>query len=367
MNWYKIAAMSTSEAYDILGVSPGIDPNMFKQTLKRKRKELHPDVSDDPEALLKFQLMEQAAKIILNDIQGYDTTKDVPYSSATFMFSDFQLDRAWHKILENSGDIVSQIFSASIDKSQINNKIKTNDGMVYLDWNALFEDYNFAGFFDFISDRSTRSQTFNEVLLSQNGQIVASVYIGGVFEEIENEPLIDAINNFYSLIMKYDEDNRLSVDDRRTLEELVGGDFELYLLDNYLFDTFLPRNQSDSVHFLLITYAPLKLLPKSWKEWGGNSRFYIIPENMSLAQFKSIFEAAQRLNIQEAFDYLIANNIYISQDIYDITAEDAYEWIKGWEEYLKQTDFNEYETLEAWYRKMSYIQKSDNKTPIRSK
>ena len=64
-NWYKLAAMSISEAYDILGLRPGVDQKTLRQTLRQKRRELHPDVNrDNPNAELEFQLTEQAAKLI---------------------------------------------------------------------------------------------------------------------------------------------------------------------------------------------------------------------------------------------------------------------------------------------------------------
>jgi len=350
--WYKLASMSISDAYSVLGVAPGISSSDLQQAVRKLRKQWHPDVNKDPNALIKFQEIEQAAQLVLDDINGNSCYNPIDQPTQqeypSILFSDPKLNELWSDIQANLGDPVS---SVEVDPSKISNKIDMPKDVLgdkaYYNWEALFEDYDFAGLFDYTDD-----SMMNQVLLSKNGKLAASVYMGGIVDEIENEGLSEALNEFAITFDRMRDSGELSPNDLAALQSILGESrMDTDLLDNIMFDVFYPNNNiPDDVHFLQTSLTPP--LPKGWNDYDGYMQFYIIPARISFEQFKVIFEYAQELNMLESFDYLIEYGIYISRDIYEVSAQDAYDWIQGWEEHLKRRDFN-YMSVEEWYRKMS--------------
>jgi hypothetical protein len=368
LNWYKLAAMSVSEAYDVLGVSPGIDESTLKQVLKRKRKELHPDVNKDPNAKNLFQLNEQAAKIVAEDIDGGSSRRntqrgaDIFDSSAAGYFSDDRLNKLWAEIHRNAGGVWANISSIHVSEGEISKKINygvVDDSVSYYDWNAVFEDFDFIGLFNY--GEVGPNGIYYEVALGQDNQITAQTNRGGIKEEIRNEPLADAINGFYSLVMKMDENNQLTDMDYATLRDFAGGDFELYTLDNILFDRFGSNVGGTDVDF--IDVHPFNYsLPENMKEYEGFMDYYCIPANMNKEIFKQHVEHAKDLSYDDAYDYLFSHDIYVTKDIWYYSPEDLYEWLERQEDFLKEYDF-QYDNVKEWYKKMKYLMFSEKQVP----
>lgn len=61
----------SSDYYEILGVSRDADADQIKKAYRRKAREMHPDVSDDPDAATKFKEVSQAYEV-LSDPQKRD-------------------------------------------------------------------------------------------------------------------------------------------------------------------------------------------------------------------------------------------------------------------------------------------------------
>ena len=366
-NWYKLAAMSIGEAYDILGLKPGVDQKTLRQTLRQKRRELHPDVNrDNPNAELQFQLTEQAAKLISQDITGIPSTGNISQSPdvshdyyAFGHFSDERLNQLWAKIEQNSGSVWTSINSIPIEKNEVSKKIAYGalaNSVSYYDWNAVFEDYDFMGVWNY-GDVGTYGKYY-EVALGKNGNITAQASQGGVYEDISNELLADAINDFYSLVMELDEQKKLTPMDYSTFEDLGGGDIDLSYLDNTLFDLFGSSSGDERVDYIDV-YPFNHALPTDFKNYDGFIDYYCIPPSMSYEEFRQHIEAAKSMGYDNAYTYLFSQKIYLTKDIWDNPSDVLYEWFKRQEDFFKTMASYQSDSVEEWYRKMKYIKYID--------
>ena len=89
---------SSKDYYEILGVDRDADQRTIKRAFLKKAREVHPDVSDDPDAEQKFKEVNEAYSVLSDEQKraNYDRfgTPDGPGGSGYVDFSDRSLSRS---------------------------------------------------------------------------------------------------------------------------------------------------------------------------------------------------------------------------------------------------------------------------------
>lgn len=339
MNWYKFAALSLDEAYRFFNVSPDIDLESFKEIHRKLRRELHPDTNKDPNAHEKYVEMEEAARLIEEDITGKHSGGGGNYFYGVGFFTNDKMNELWGEILQ----------ALSLDETSVlgdvSPRVRLDGSMAYYDWNAVFDDYEFCGMYG--------QHPEYEYALLRNGKDIFMAGLIPKVAEVKNNRLINAINSFYSLVMKLEEAGELNIHDYNVLRDLFG-DFELYLLDNILFDVF-DRKGVDYVHYIEVRSAPSHILPSNFKEYTGLYRIYAITSPITKEELDEIISRAHNMSFNEAYDLLFSRGVYIDEDVYSITADDVLAKIASWKADLLSSGVNAGVRLQDWYRKMIYI------------
>lgn len=93
MRWGKVPTVpSSKDYYEILGVDRDADQRTIKRAFLKKAREVHPDVSDDPDAEQKFKEVNEAYSVLSDEQKrsNYDRfgTPDGPGGSGYVDFSD---------------------------------------------------------------------------------------------------------------------------------------------------------------------------------------------------------------------------------------------------------------------------------------
>lgn len=110
--------------YDVLGVQRGADDTTIKKAFRQLARELHPDVSEDPEAEVRFREVAEAYEVLskaetreLYDRYGHDGLRsggfrpgDFDFGNITDLFSAFFSDDAFGGARRRRGaDVVAEV------------------------------------------------------------------------------------------------------------------------------------------------------------------------------------------------------------------------------------------------------------------